>query len=71
MNIMLKYGLIANGIEMMCFKPALEALKSVYPDMDMADYRKKVRREFKAMLLRTPDTGGSSLQSNLYCVLSA
>ena len=65
-NIMLKYGLIAKGIEMMCFKPALEALKGVYPDMDMADYRKKVRREFKAMLLRTPDIGGSSLQSNLY-----
>ncbi len=31
---MLKYGLLAKGIEWTCFKPALEALKSVYPDMD-------------------------------------
>ncbi len=63
---MLKYGILAKGIEMMCFKPALEALKKVYPNMDMADYKKKVKKEFKAMLLRTPDIGGSSLESNLY-----
>ena len=63
---MLKYGLLAKGIEMMCFKPALEALQGVYPDMDMAGYKKKVEKEFKSMLLRTPDIGGSSLESNLY-----
>ncbi len=63
---MLKYGLLAKGIELMCFKPALEALKGVYPDMDMTAYKKKVKKEFKAMLLRTPDIGGSSLESNLY-----
>jgi hypothetical protein len=63
---MLKYGLIAKGIELMCFKPALEALNGVYPDMDTDAYKKKVKKEFKAMLLRTPDIGGSSLESNLY-----
>ncbi len=63
---MLKYGILAKGIEMMCFKPALEALKEIYPNMDMIDYKKKVKKEFKAMLLRTPDIGGSSLESNLY-----
>ncbi len=63
---MLKYGILAKGIELMCFKPALEALKEIYADMDMTDYRKKVKKEFKAMLLRTPDIGGSSLESNLY-----
>lgn len=63
---MLKYGLLAKGIEWMCFKPALEALHGVYPDMDMTAYKKKVKKEFKAMLLRTPDIGGSSLESNLY-----
>jgi hypothetical protein len=63
---MLKYGILAKGIEMMCFKPALGVLSGIYPDMDMADYRKKVKKEFKAMLLRTPDIGGNSLESNLY-----
>ena len=63
---MLKYGVLAKGIEWMCFKPALEVLKGVYPDIDIADYKKKVKKEFKAMLLRTPDIGGSSLESNLY-----
>lgn len=63
---MLKYGVLAKGIEWMCFKPALEALKGIYPDVNIADYKKKVKKEFKAMLLRTPDIGGSSLESNLY-----
>ncbi len=63
---MLKYGLLAKGIEMMCFKPALEALKGFYPDMDLVSYKQKVKKEFKAMLLRTPDIGGSSLEANLY-----
>ncbi len=63
---MLKYGALAKGMEMMCFKPALEALKGIYPDMDMESYKKRVKKEFKAMLLRTPDIGGSSLESNLY-----
>ena len=63
---MLKYGLVAKGIEMMCFKSALEALSDIYPDMDMRDYKNKVKNEFKTMLLRTPDIGGSSLESNLY-----
>ena len=63
---MLKYGLLAKGIEIMCFKPALAALSKYYPGMDMKVYKKKVKREFKAMLLRTPDIGGSSLEANLY-----
>ena len=63
---MLKYGLIAKGIELMCFKPALEALRDVYLDMDMTAYKKKVKKEFRAMLMRTPDIGGSSLEKNLY-----
>ena len=32
----------------------------------MAAYKKRANKEFKAMLLRTPDIGGSSLESNLY-----
>lgn len=63
---MLKYGIYAKAVELLCFKSALARLAEIYPDMDMKDYKKKVKREFKAMLLRTPDIGGSSLEMNLY-----
>ena len=63
---MLKYGILAKGVELMCFKPALGRLATLLPDMDMKAYKKKVKQEYKAMLLRTPDIGGSSLEVNLY-----
>ncbi len=52
---MLKYGFLARGIELMCFKPALNELEKFYPALDKRAYKKKVKNEFKAMLLRTPD----------------
>lgn len=63
---MLKYGIYAKGVEWLCFKPALQRLSVLCSEMNMADYKKKVKQEYKAMLLRTPDIGGSSLQMNLY-----
>ncbi len=54
---MLKYGVLAKGVEVLCFKPALQNLATVFPDMDMAEYKKKVKKEYKAMLLRTLDIG--------------
>ena len=63
---MLKYGLLAKGVELLCFKPALARLSVLQPQMDMKKYKKKVKSEYKAMLLRTPDIGGSSLEANLY-----
>lgn len=56
---MLKYGIYAKAVELLCFKSVLARLAEIYPDMDMKDYKKKVKHEFKAMLLRTPDIGGS------------
>lgn len=52
---MLKYGFLARGIELMCFKPALNELEKFYPALDKRAYKKKVKNEFKAMLLRTSD----------------
>lgn len=63
---MLKYGAFAKAVEMMCFKPALNRLEELRPEMDMKIYKKKVKSEYKAMLCRTPDIGGSSLEANLY-----
>lgn len=63
---MLKYGMFAKAVEWMCFKPALGKLATICPEMDMVVYKKRVQKEYKAMLLRTPDIGGSSLEANLY-----
>ena len=63
---MLKYGILAKAVEWLCFKPSLTRLAELQPDMDMAVYKKKVQKEYREMLLRTPDIGGSSLEMNLY-----
>ena len=63
---MLKYGIYAKAVELLCFQPALEKLSAVYPEMDIKSYKKNVKHEYKNMLLRTPDIGGSSLEMNLY-----
>lgn len=62
----LKYGLMAKAIEFMCFPPALKILPRFLSGVDCRVYKKAVQREFKAMLLRTPNLGGSSLEPNLY-----
>lgn len=63
---MLKYGIYAKAVELLCFRPALSRLAVLFPDMDMKRYRKSVKTEYRQMLLRTPDIGGSSLEMNLY-----
>ena len=63
---MLKYGIYAKAVELLCFKPALARLAVLLPEIDIKEYKKKVKSEYKAMLLRTPDIGGSSLEVNLY-----
>ena len=52
---MLKYGIYAKAVELLCFQPALEKLSAVYPEMDIKSYKKNVKHEYKNMLLRTPD----------------
>ena len=63
---MLKYGIYAKAIEWMCLKPAFARLSVLFPEMNLRRYKKSVKREYKEMLLRTPDIGGSSLEINLY-----
>lgn len=63
---MLKYGVYAKAVELLCFRSALARLSELFPQMDMKRYKNAVKREYKAMLLRTPDIGGSSLEMNLY-----
>ena len=63
---MLKYGILARAIKLMCFRPALRRLAQLHPELPLGAYKRRVKAEYKAMLRRTPDIGGSSLESNLY-----
>ena len=62
---MLKYGMYAKAVELLCFKQALARLAQIYPDMDMKKYKRSVKREYKEMLLRNPDIGRSLLEMNM------
>lgn len=44
---MLKYGMLAKAVELLCFKPSLTRLAELQPDMDMAAYKKKVQKEYR------------------------
>ncbi len=63
---MLKYGIYAKAVEILCFKSSFLRLSVICPEINIKEYKKKVKKEYKAMLLRTPDIGGSSLEINLY-----
>ena len=55
---LLRYGITARTVEMVCFDAALERLSSLCPDLDINAYKKRVKKEYRAMLARTPDIGG-------------
>lgn len=42
---MLKYGMYAKAVELLCFKQALARLAQIYPDMDIKKYKRSVKRE--------------------------
>ena len=68
---MLKYGMYAKAVELLCFKQALARLAQIYPDMDMKRYKRSVKREYKEMLLRTPDIGGDEPVYRSICIFTA
>lgn len=49
---MLKYGIFAKAMELLCFKSALARLLTVLSEIDIKQYKKRVKQEYKAMLLR-------------------
>lgn len=47
---LLRYGITARTVEMVCFDAALERLSSLCPDLDINAYKKRVKKEYRAML---------------------
>ena len=43
---LLRYGITARTVEMVCFDAALERLSSLCPDLDINAYKKRVKKEY-------------------------
>ncbi len=54
----MKYGLIGTLIPMLADRPVYEYTSGALPGMDMKAFRKAHRREYRAMISRTPGAGG-------------
>lgn len=58
----MKYGLVAKFIKMSFAKTAFDYMAREVPSLDIPTFRKKVFREYRAMVERTPEVG--SLREN-------
>lgn len=60
----MKPGLMGHLFELMLDKTVYDYTKRVLPDMDMNDFKRKHRKEYRQMLQRTPSIG--SMKENMF-----
>ena len=60
----MKYGLIGGFIKLAFAKTAFAYLEKAIPELDMDDYRKRVLKEYRAIVERTPGIG--STKDNMF-----
>ena len=60
----MKYGMIGGFIRLAFEKTAMEYMRQAFPGMDMSAYRERVRREYRAIVERTPGIGG--MKDNMF-----
>jgi len=60
----MKYGLIGGFIRLAFQKTAMDYMKKAFPGMDMGAYKKRVGREYRAIVARTPGIG--SMRDNMF-----
>lgn len=53
----MKYGILARFIKRSFTKPVFDYLETKLPDLEMRSFKDKVFREYRAMILRSPDIG--------------
>lgn len=63
----MKYGSIGSLIPMLLDKPAYGYTKEAVPELDMKAFRKEHRKEYKAMVARTPGVG--SMKDNMFTMV--
>ena len=60
----MKYGMIGGFIRLAFEKTAMEYMQKAYPNMDLPAYRARVRKEYRAIVERTPGVG--SMKDNMF-----
>ncbi len=60
----MKYGIIGGFIKFAFAKTAYSYIKKALPELDMPSYKKRVLREYKAIVRRTPGIG--SMKDNMF-----
>ena len=53
----MKYGILGGFIKLAFANTAFAYMEKAFPEMDMGDYRKRVLKEYRAIVERTPGIG--------------
>ena len=60
----MKYGILGGFIKLAFANTAFAYMEKAFPEMDMGDYRKRVLKEYQAIVERTPGIG--SMKDNMF-----
>lgn len=60
----MKYGIMGGFIRFAFAKTAFDYIEKVIPEIDLPSYKKRVRKEYKAIVARTPSIG--SMKDNMF-----
>ena len=60
----MKYGVIARFVESAFSNTAYGYIRKTVPDIDIAEYKKGVRKEYRSIIERTDDIG--SMKDNMF-----
>lgn len=60
----MKYGIMGGFIQFAFAKTAFDYIKKEIPEIDMASYKKRVKKEYKAIVERTPGIG--KMKDNMF-----
>ena len=60
----MKYGIIGGFIKIAFAKTAFDYMEKAFPEMDMASYKNRVLKEYRAIVERTPGIG--SMKDNMF-----
>lgn len=53
----MKYGIVGGFIKLAFAKTAFDYIEKEIPEMDIASYKKRVQKEYRAIVERTPGIG--------------
>lgn len=60
----MRYGLMGRFIKLAFWKTAVDCIHREIPQLEMSSYQKRVRKEYRAILRRTPGVG--SMRNNMF-----